>query len=202
MTAQKNFRRLMRWIAERDDVEITTYRRLMEEYGRQKEVMTWGELVGIAENALETGSLAPTGDYSPAEIFAALARALKGFVKDRTLRDLTVAHPLGPLEMPPAEPEVRQVRLDDVWTLAYAADEYIGRTGRTAGRPRDRAQPGSGPGRSTPSSPGSGSTSVPARSARPTTSPPSNPTRARTRSRSSTRSRDTRPGRSTSRTSI
>ncbi len=127
--ARENFRRLMRWLAERDDVEVTTYRRLMDEYGRQKETMPWGDLVDIAERTLETGVLAPTDDFSPAEIFAALARALTGFVKDRTLRDVPVVHPLGPPEMPPAEPEVRQVRLDDVWTLATRADEHIGRTG-------------------------------------------------------------------------
>lgn len=127
--ARDNFRRLMRWLAERDDVEITTYRRLMDEYGRQKGTMPWGELVDIAEKTLETGAPAPTDDFSPAEIFAALARALVGFVKDRTLRDVPVVHPLGPLEMPPAGPETRQVRLNDVWTLADLADKHIGRTG-------------------------------------------------------------------------
>lgn len=127
--ARENFRRLMRWIAERDDVEITTYRRLMDDYARQKGTMPWGELVDIAERTLATGALAPTDDFSPAEIFAALTRALTGFVKDRTLRDVPVVHPLGPPEMPPAEPEIRQVRLDDVWTLATRTDEHIGRTG-------------------------------------------------------------------------
>ncbi len=127
--ARRNFRRLMRWLADRADIEITTYRQLMEEYGRQRETMTWGELTEVAERTLETGALAPTDDFSPAEIFAGLARALAGFVKDRTLRDVPVAHPLGPPGMPPAEPETGQVRLNDVWALAAEADEIVGRTG-------------------------------------------------------------------------
>ncbi len=43
-TAQKNFRRMMRWLKARDDIEITTYRRLMDIYGGQKDTMTRDEL--------------------------------------------------------------------------------------------------------------------------------------------------------------
>jgi peptidoglycan/xylan/chitin deacetylase (PgdA/CDA1 family) len=130
VTAQRNFRRMMRWLKGRDDIEITTYRALMEIYGRQKETITRAELGHIAEQTMETKSLAPSDDFSPAEAFAGLARALAGSSKDRMLREeQATAHPLGPLEMPPSEPEVGIVRLEDVWTLAREADRHIGRTG-------------------------------------------------------------------------
>jgi len=129
-TAQKNFRRMMRWLMGRDDIEITTYRRLMEIYGGQKETTTRDELREIARKTLELKSLAPTADFSPAEAFAGLAGAIAGFAEDRVWREeLATVHPLGPLEMPLSEPEVGQVWLADIWALARAAEEHIGRTG-------------------------------------------------------------------------
>ena len=129
-TAWKNFRRMMRWLKGRDDIEITTYRRLMDIYGGQKDTMTRDELREIARKALDLKILAPTDDFSPAEAFAGLAGAIARFTEDRVWREeLATVHPLGPLETPPSEPEVGRVWLDDVWALARAADEHIGRTG-------------------------------------------------------------------------
>lgn len=39
-TAQKNFRRMMQYLKSRDDIEITTFRSLMELYAHQKEMLT------------------------------------------------------------------------------------------------------------------------------------------------------------------
>ena len=129
-TAQKNFRRMMRWLGDRDDIEITTYRALMNVYGGQKETVTRAELRRIARTALELGSLAPSDDFSPAEAFAGLAGALAEFSKSRSLPgELSTVHPLGPLEMPPAEPGIRRATLDDALALARSADEHIVRSG-------------------------------------------------------------------------
>ncbi len=129
-TAQKNFRRMMRWLKSRDDIEITTYRALMDVYSRQKETMTRDEMRAIAIEALKAKALAPSEGFSPAEAFAGLARAIADYQKDGSLpRSLETIHALGPLEMPPAKPETGRVKIEDVYTLARASIEHIGRTG-------------------------------------------------------------------------
>lgn len=130
VTAQKNFRRMMRWLKSRDDIKITTYRTLMDVYSRQKEIMTRNEIRAIAIEALEAKALAPSEDFSPAEAFAGLARAIVSYQENGALpRSMDTTHPLGPMEMPPAQPEIRRVKLEDVYALARASSEHIGRTG-------------------------------------------------------------------------
>jgi hypothetical protein len=129
-TAQKNFRRMMRWLKSRDDIEITTYRTQMDLYSGQKERMTREDLRTIAAMTLSTRALAPTGDFSPAEVLAGLARAIIVYQEKGTLPPgLETVHPLGPLAMPPAQPEIGRVKLEDIYGLAGAASEYIARTG-------------------------------------------------------------------------
>lgn len=129
-TAQKNFRRMMHWLKSRDDIEITNYRALMEVYASQKEQMTGEDLRTIAAVTLETKVLAPTKDLSPAEAFAGLARAIVDYQGSGTLPlNLETAHPLGPLEMPPAQPGMARLKIEDVHGLARAASEYVARTG-------------------------------------------------------------------------
>jgi peptidoglycan/xylan/chitin deacetylase (PgdA/CDA1 family) len=129
-TARKNFRRMMSWLKGRDDVEVTTYRKLMELYGRHQETITRGDLRGIAAAALETKALAPTADFSPAEAFAGLAGAVAAYgTTGRLPAGSAVAHALGPLELPPAEPDVRSATIQEAFDLARAANEEIGRTG-------------------------------------------------------------------------
>jgi peptidoglycan/xylan/chitin deacetylase (PgdA/CDA1 family) len=129
-TAQKNFRRMMRWLKGRDDIEITTYRALMNVYSRQKEALTREELRRIAASTLETKVLAPSDNFSPAEAFAGLARAIAGYREKGVVPlDLETARPLGPMEMPPARPEIARVKLEDVYELAREAREHIGRAG-------------------------------------------------------------------------
>ena len=139
VTAQKNFRRMMSWLAGRDDIEITTYRELMDVYGVQKGAMTRAELREIARKALGLGILAPTGDFSPAEAFAGLAFSITGYfqVPDGPEKgagqagslpgDLRIEHPLGPTEMPPTHPEIARVKIEDVRELARQAQELIRR---------------------------------------------------------------------------
>ncbi len=129
-TAKKNFRRLMRFLKGREDVEITTYSQLMKLYGRQKEILTKDELAGMALASLEKGSLVPHEYFSPAEAFAGLARAILDFEEKGALPpSFDVIHPLGPPEMPPRRPEISKVTRNDVRRLAAGANDRILRTG-------------------------------------------------------------------------
>jgi len=129
VTAQKNFRRMMRWLKGRDDIEITTYRALMNVYGGQKEAVTRAELREIAHKTLALRALAPSDDLSPAEAFAGLAQAIVGYQKNESLPErLGVIHPLGPIEMPPAESGGRRVPFEASLDLARAAAEHIAGT--------------------------------------------------------------------------
>jgi peptidoglycan/xylan/chitin deacetylase (PgdA/CDA1 family) len=129
-TAQKNFHRMMLWLKSRDDIEITTYRTLMDLYSGQKDLMAREDLRTIAAATLEAKALAPTEDFSPAEVFAGLARAIRDYrVSGELPQSLETVHPLGPLTMPPAQPELARLKLEDVHGLARTASEYIARTG-------------------------------------------------------------------------
>ena len=129
-TARKNFRRMMRWLKGRKDIEITTYRELMNVYGAQKETLERSELRAVAAGTLESRALTPSEDFSPAEAFAGLARAISGYAaKGRLPESLETQHPSGPLEMPPAEPGLSRVGLEGVYALAWAADEHVRRNG-------------------------------------------------------------------------
>ena len=135
VTARKNFRRMMKWLKGRDDIEITTYRHLMDVFGAQKETMTREELRVIAAAALRTNALAPTTDFSPAEAFSGLARAIAAYDRSGGLPpDVETAHPLGPVEMPPGQPEDSGttpggLSVEAVFALARSANETIERTG-------------------------------------------------------------------------
>ncbi len=129
-TARKNFRRMMRWLKGRDDIEITTYRELMDVFGAQKETMTREELRAVAATTLATKALAPTADFSPAEAFFGLARSIEGYRETRELpKEFKADRPLGPLETPPERPDATRVELFQVFALALAANEHIDRTG-------------------------------------------------------------------------
>jgi peptidoglycan/xylan/chitin deacetylase (PgdA/CDA1 family) len=128
-TALKNFRRMMKYIRSRDDIQITNYRTLIPLYARQKGSVSAGELADIASDALRTKKLAPTDDFSPAEAFAALAKSIAAYGKNGLPQSLVVTHPLGPLEMPPTQPEGGRVRQEDVRMLAAEAVKAIDKSG-------------------------------------------------------------------------
>jgi len=130
VTARKNFRRMMRWLKSRDDIKITNYRALMDVYGRQKEIMTREELREMAARALREKALSPADDFSPAEAFAGLAGAIAGSRTDERIpASLATVHPLGPLEMPPAQPAAGRVTLGEACALAQAAKDHVKKTG-------------------------------------------------------------------------
>ena len=129
-TAQKNFRRMMHWLKGRDDIVITNYRDLMPAFSARSVLLAPGELRGIAADTLRRKTLAPTASFSPAEIFAALAHALEVYSeKGAAPQEFAPKAALGPLEMPPSEPEVPRVKLADVLRLAGSACLVIDKTG-------------------------------------------------------------------------
>ncbi|MGZ7046351.1 MAG: hypothetical protein ACXVJK_08505, partial [Candidatus Aminicenantales bacterium] len=129
-TAQKNFRRMMKYLKSRDDIEITTYGKLVGMYGNGLEYAAFETLTEMAAAALRTKRLAPSGENSPAETFAGLARSLCDIAWRGIPPNVAVAgHPLGPLEMPPEQPEIARVKLEDVYGLAGRAVDAIDHAG-------------------------------------------------------------------------
>ena len=129
-TAQKNFRRLVRWLKSRDDIEITTFRSLMDRYEGQKKILTAAALKTIAADALRAKALLPSADFSPAEIFAGLADSLANYRAENTLPDeIEVQHPLGPPALPEEAGVEGHLSQIDVFALAIQAAGEIRRTG-------------------------------------------------------------------------
>jgi hypothetical protein len=129
-TAQKNFRRLIHYLKSRDDIELTTFRRLMDVYSYQKEIISQKDLSEMAKGALHTGKLSCSEDFSPSEVFAGLAASIVRFQEDGSLpRQMKTTRPFGPLEMPPARPDIDRVNLEDVYALGKKAQENIDQSG-------------------------------------------------------------------------
>jgi len=125
-TAQANFRRMVRYLKNRDDLEITTFRSLMEVYGAQKEFITKEELREIAEKAIKNRSIFGSEYFSPAEAFAGYAGAIVDYQSKGSLpQEMKANRPLGPVEMPNPQPEISRVTLEEAVELAAKASEYI-----------------------------------------------------------------------------
>lgn len=129
-TAQKNFRRLIQHLKNRDDIELTTYRELFDRFSGQRDEINRDELGAIAGRILHEKKVIIDDCYTPAEIFAALTEALSTYKEKRLLpRKIIIQRPFGPLEMPVSDPECRSVPVKEVPELADQAREYISRTG-------------------------------------------------------------------------
>jgi len=129
-TAQKNFRRMVQYLKSRDDIEITTFRSLMDVYSSQKEFLTAGELREIADDTLERRTIVPGEYFSAAEAFAGFVKAILDYQADGSLpQNLKVIRPYGPPEMPVSQPEISRVPFKDVSELARKADDYIRQVG-------------------------------------------------------------------------
>jgi peptidoglycan/xylan/chitin deacetylase (PgdA/CDA1 family) len=129
-TARANFRRMVRYLKSRNDIEITTFRTLMDVYGHQKELMTKAELREIAENTIQNKTILGGEYFSPAEAFAGLAGAIFEYKNKGLLpQEIKADHPLGPVEMPDFQPEISRVTLQEVYELAGLANEHIRQVG-------------------------------------------------------------------------
>jgi peptidoglycan/xylan/chitin deacetylase (PgdA/CDA1 family) len=129
-TAQANFRRMVRYLKSQDDIEITTFRSLMDVYGYQKEFITKEELREIAENTLKSKTISGSEYFSPSEAFAGFAGAIVDYRTRGSLpQRMKVNRSLGPVEMPDYQPEISRVTLEEVYELAGKANEYIHQVG-------------------------------------------------------------------------
>jgi len=129
-TAQANFRRLLRYLKGRNDIEITTFRSLMDVYGHQKEVITKDELRKIAEKVSESKSIIGSEYFSPAEAFAGFTEAIVDYHSRGSLPpEIKVQRPLGPAEMADSRPEISRLTLEEMDELARSANEHIRQAG-------------------------------------------------------------------------
>ncbi|MCK7462279.1 MAG: hypothetical protein MZU84_09520 [Sphingobacterium sp.] len=164
-TAQKNFRRMMRWLKGRDDIEITTYRELDEDLRRRKEADHAGRAAG--DRAKDPRAQGARSERRP---FAGrgLRRPGPGDHRLSGERDASrgpeAIHPLGPIGgCSPDEPGDRPPE-DRRRVRTRAPGRRIRM--RRAGPPGGTCRPGaraSARARSSPSSAPSISTSTPGR---------------------------------------
>ncbi len=125
-TAQKNFRRLIKYLKNRDDIELTTFREIKNLYSKQENEIGTEKLGAIAERILKENTIVIDKQYSPAEVFTALAESLTEYNKTGKLPVvLTIKRPFGPLKMPMENPEIFIAEKNDVFALSGSAMEYI-----------------------------------------------------------------------------
>lgn len=129
-TAPANFRRLVSYLKSRDDIEIITFRNLMDVYSYQKEFISNKELRRIAQATIEKQAVVGDEFFSAAEAFAALASALGAYRKKGSVPvEIRVDRPLGPEEMPDSEPAISRLTLEEACELAAKADRHVHRVG-------------------------------------------------------------------------
>jgi hypothetical protein len=121
-TARANFRRLMQFLKKRQDIEITTFRDVMKKFSFQRESITQTKLAEIASRILAEKEVVIDDDFTPAEVFFALAASITE-CQDTGVFPAEVKRlsPLGPKEMPPAQPEIELAQRTQVFDLAREA---------------------------------------------------------------------------------
>jgi hypothetical protein len=126
LTAKKNFRRLMRFLKERGDIELTTFADLMEKFSFQPEKVSQTTLAQIASKIMEKKTIVMDDFYSPAEIFSALAEFVAEYQKAGRMPDvLKRRSPFGPKQMPLIQPAVRKISRDQALSLANEALTFV-----------------------------------------------------------------------------
>jgi peptidoglycan/xylan/chitin deacetylase (PgdA/CDA1 family) len=128
--ARKNFRRLVKYLKSRSDIEVTTFGNLMSLYADQKEILTRDELIEIARQTLKGSALFMSEYVSPAEALAGLAESIIDYRREGGLaKTVKTIHPLGPPEIPGSVPETARVTIEDVYGLADAALAHLRQAG-------------------------------------------------------------------------
>jgi peptidoglycan/xylan/chitin deacetylase (PgdA/CDA1 family) len=125
-TARKNFRRLMRFLKERQDITLTTFADLMERFSHQRECISQDSLAGIATRILAEREVVIDDYYSPAEVFSGLAESLAEFKETGSLpRQVKRRSPFGPAQMPIVRPEIDVAFKEQVFGLADESLAFI-----------------------------------------------------------------------------
>ena len=121
-TARENFRRLMRFLKERQDIHISTFSDVMKEFSYQRESITQTKLAEIASRILAEKKVVIDDDFSPAEVFFALAASITECQDTGVLpAGVKRLSPFGPKEMPPVQPEIELAQRTQVFDLAREA---------------------------------------------------------------------------------
>jgi hypothetical protein len=128
-TARKNFRRLMRFLKERQDIELTTFAELMERFSYQRKAVPQDALADIATRILTHKKVVIDDYYSPAEIFASLAESINEFRNTGILpREVKRRSPFGPAQIPPVRPEIDVAFKEQVFDLAADSMAFINKS--------------------------------------------------------------------------
>jgi peptidoglycan/xylan/chitin deacetylase (PgdA/CDA1 family) len=124
--ARRNFRRLMVWLKEREDIRIVGYSELMERFSEQPAAVRHNILAEAAGRVMTERKAVIHDQFSPADIFAALAHSIGEHSRSGMLpRSVDRISPLGPMLMPVEDPEIDRVSRDQALLLASEADEFI-----------------------------------------------------------------------------
>lgn len=124
--AKKNFRKLVNYLKNRDDIELTTYGRLRDEFSYQKNEISEKELLRIALEVIESRSIVMDKFYSPAEIMAAISSSLSHYNHSGKIPDVVkIRRPFGPIDMPREDPEITEISKDQGLYLANEVSGYI-----------------------------------------------------------------------------
>ncbi|UCE42869.1 MAG: hypothetical protein JSV17_07945 [Candidatus Aminicenantes bacterium] len=122
VTARKNFRRLVRFLKKRQDIEIATFSEVMPKFSYQKESITQAKLTEIASRIMAEKKVIIDEYYSPAEVFSALVTSIVECQNTGILpAEVKRLGPFGPRQMPPARPEIALALRAQVFDLAREA---------------------------------------------------------------------------------
>jgi len=125
-TARKSFRRLMQFLKSRDDIEITTFRSLMERYSKQKEYILKKDLVAYTQQLLKEQTIPVNEYFTPAELFTALVVFINQYRQTGQLPDkVKRKSPFGPESMPVETPCIEMLNRDQVVELVQKSLEHI-----------------------------------------------------------------------------
>ena len=129
-TARKNFRRLMVYLKEREDIRIVGYRELIDRFSSQPATMRRRVLEEAAGRVTAERQAVIHDRFSPAEIFAALAHSIREHARSSRLPGrVNRISPLGPMLMPPEDPGIDRVSRDQAVVLAGEADKFMSTEG-------------------------------------------------------------------------
>ncbi len=126
VTARKNFRRLMQFLKERRDIEITTFTDLMQKFSYQPEIVPQTRLAQIASRVMEEKKIVIDDFYSPAEVFSALVEFALEYQKAGDMPETVKRRsPFGPSQLPLVQPEIEKISRAQALSLAGEAFSYI-----------------------------------------------------------------------------
>jgi peptidoglycan/xylan/chitin deacetylase (PgdA/CDA1 family) len=129
-TARENFRRLMTFLKERQDIRIVGYEELIRRFSGQPESVTRSVLEEAAGRVTAEKRAVIHGRFSPADLLAALASSIRDYSRtERLPGSVERVSPLGPMQMPIEAPEVHQVTREEAMTLAAETVDFCSTQG-------------------------------------------------------------------------